>query len=155
MVAVYFLDTSALLKRYVPEIGTSWMQSIADRQNQHLIIVAQITWVEIYSAIARRQREQNLSTTQAQQISTAFNLHWNEQYFTVPIDSSIIQLAAQLVQQHPLRAYDAIQLATALSIKQQLTSPDISNFTFLTADNRLDTIAQLTGLVTDNPNNYP
>ena len=74
MVAVYFLYTSALLKRYVPEIGTSWMQSIADRQNQHLIIIAQITWVEIYSAIARRQREQSLSATQTQQISTAFNL---------------------------------------------------------------------------------
>jgi uncharacterized protein len=155
MVAVYFLDTSALLKRYVPEIGTSWMQSIADRQNQHLIITAQITWVEIYSAIARRQREQSLSDTQAQQISTAFNLHWNEQYFTVPIDSVVIQLAAQLVQQHPLRAYDAVQLATALSIKTQLTSPDIGTFTFLTADHRLDTIAKLTGLLTDTPNNHP
>ncbi len=155
MVAVYFLDTSALLKRYVPEIGTSWMQSITDRQNQHLIIIAQITWVEIYSAIARRQREQSLSGTEAQQISTAFNLHWNEQYFTIPIDSSIIQLAAQLVQQHPLRAYDAVQLATALSIKNQLPSSDIGSFTFLTADNRLDTIAKLTGLSTDNPSNHP
>jgi uncharacterized protein len=55
MVAVYCLDTSALLKRYVPEIGTHWMQSIADPQNQHLLIIAQITWVEIHSAIARRQ----------------------------------------------------------------------------------------------------
>lgn len=28
MVAAYFLDSSALLKRYVPETGTSWIQSL-------------------------------------------------------------------------------------------------------------------------------
>jgi uncharacterized protein len=66
MVAAYFLDTSALLKRYVPEIGTQWMQSIADPQNEHLLIIAQITWVEFHSAIARRQREQSVSAEQAQ-----------------------------------------------------------------------------------------
>jgi uncharacterized protein len=155
MVAVYFLDTSALLKRYVPEIGTHWMQSIADPQNQHLLIIAQITWVEIHSAIARRQREQSISAVQAQQITTAFKLHWNEQYFTAPNDLSIIQLAADLVHQHPLRAYDAVQLAAALNVKAQLASPDMSAFTFLTADNRLCAVASQAGLLTDNPNDHP
>jgi predicted nucleic acid-binding protein len=89
MVAIYFLDTSALIKRYVPEIGTPWMQSIADPKNQHLIIITQITWVEFYSAIARRQREQSIAAATAQKILAAFNFHWNEQYFTVPIDLSV------------------------------------------------------------------
>ncbi|WP_316433832.1 type II toxin-antitoxin system VapC family toxin [Leptolyngbya sp. NK1-12] len=57
MVDAYFLDSSALLKRYVPEVGTAWIQSITDAQNQNLLIVAHIAWVEISSAIARRQRE--------------------------------------------------------------------------------------------------
>jgi uncharacterized protein len=155
MVAVYFIDTSALLKRYVPELGTDWMQSLADPQNQHLLIIAQITWVEIHSAIARREREQSISAVQAQQIMTAFNLHWNEQYFTVPNDLSMIQLAAELVHQHPLRAYDAVQLAAALSIQSQLASPDMSAFTFLTADDRLCTVASQAGLLTENPNDHP
>jgi uncharacterized protein len=155
MVAAYFLDTSALLKRYVPEIGTQWMQSIADPQNEHLLIIAQITWVEFHSAIARRQREHSVSADQAQQILAAFNFHWNEQYFTVPSDFPVMQLAAQLVQQHPLRAYDAVQLAAALSIQNQLAAPDISSFTFLTADDRLCNVSQLAGLLTDNPNRHP
>jgi uncharacterized protein len=155
MVAIYFLDTSALLKRYVPEVGTPWMQAIADPQNQHLLIVAQITWVEFHSAISRRQREQSIAANQAQQILAAFNFHWNEQYFTIPIDLSIMQLAAQLVQQHPLRAYDAVQLAAAISIQNQLVAPDISSFTFLTADDRLCNVSQSTGLLTDNPNRHP
>jgi uncharacterized protein len=154
MVAVYFLDTSALLKRYVPEIGTHWMQSIADPQNQHLLIIAQITWVEIHSAIARRQREKSISAVQAEQTTTAFHRHWNEQYFTVPTDLSIIQHAAELVHQHPLRAYDAIQLAAALTIQTQIASPDISTLKFLTADDRLCTVASQAGLLTDNPNNH-
>ncbi len=155
MVAVYFLDTSALLKRYVPEIGTAWMQSIADPQNQHLIIMAQITWVEFHSAIARRVREQSITPAQAQQITNAFEFHWNTQYFTVPIDQAITQLAGQLVHQHPLRAYDAVQLAAALRIQNQLTTPNISTFTFLTADDRLGQISALTGLLTENPNHHP
>lgn len=155
MVAVYFLDTSALLKRYVPEIGTHWMQSVADPQNQYLLIIAQITWIELHSAIARRQREQSISAVQAEQITTAFHQHWNAQYFTVPTDLSIIKQAAELVHQHPLRAYDAVQLAAALNIQTQLSSPDISTFTFLTADDRLCTVASQAGLLTDNPNDHP
>jgi uncharacterized protein len=155
MVAIYFLDTSALLKRYVPEIGTPWMQALTDPQNQHLLIIAQITRVEFHSAIARRQREQSILSTQAQQIFAAFNYHWNEQYFTVPVDLNITQFAAQLVQQYPLRAYDAVQLAAALSIQNQLAAPDVTSFTFLSADDRLCTISQLAGLLTDNPNQHP
>ena len=30
MVNTYFLDTSALVKRYVPETGSNWIQSITD-----------------------------------------------------------------------------------------------------------------------------
>lgn len=29
MVNAYFLDSSALVKRYVPETGTAWIQAIA------------------------------------------------------------------------------------------------------------------------------
>lgn len=75
MVNVYFLDSSALLKRYVPEVGTAWVQSIADPQNQNLLFVAHITWVEVCSAVARRQREGSVSGVHANQILMAFREH--------------------------------------------------------------------------------
>ena len=83
MVDAYFLDSSALLKRYVPEVGTAWIQSITDDQTQNLLIVAHITWVEICSAVARRQREGSISNIQANQVLAAFRAHWNTQYFIV------------------------------------------------------------------------
>jgi|GEM_PF-2329377 len=51
MVTAYFLDSSALLKRYVPEIGTAWIQSLTLQSNQNLLIVARITWVEVRQRI--------------------------------------------------------------------------------------------------------
>ena len=75
MVDVYFLDSSALLKRYVSEVGTGWIQSIADPQNQSRLIVAHIAWVEVYSAVSRRQREGSFSDVQANQILMAFRSH--------------------------------------------------------------------------------
>ncbi|HEY9663394.1 MAG TPA: type II toxin-antitoxin system VapC family toxin [Allocoleopsis sp.] len=155
MVDAYFLDSSALLKRYVPEVGTAWIQSITNAQNQNLLIVAHITWVEISSAVARRQREGNISSIQANQILAAFRAHWNSQYFIVAIDNTVIDLAGQLVNQHPLRAYDAVQLAAALSLQKQLSPPSVTSFTFLTADTRLLAIAQAENLLADDPNLHP
>jgi uncharacterized protein len=54
---IYFFDSSALVKRYVPEPGTGWIQSLAMAGAGHQIFVARITWVEVLSALARRQRE--------------------------------------------------------------------------------------------------
>lgn len=155
MVSAYFLDSSALLKRYVPEIGTAWIQTITDSQNQNLLIAAHITLVEICSAVTRRQREGSISSNQASQILAAFRVHWNTQYFIVAIDKIVIDLAGQLVSQHPLRAYDAVQLAAALSIQAQLLPPATTSFNFLTADSRLLTIARIEHLLADNPNDYP
>jgi uncharacterized protein len=155
MVDVYFLDSSALLKRYVPEVGTAWVQSITDSQNQNRLIVAHIAWVEVCSAIARRQREGSVSDVQANQILMAFRFHWNSQYFTAAIDETVVNLAGQLVNKHPLRAYDAVQLSAALSIRNEINPADVTSFHFLTADDRLLAIAQSENLLVDNPNWHP
>lgn len=155
MVNVYFLDSSALLKRYVPEIGSALVQSIANPQNQNRLFVAHITWVEICSAVARRQREGSVSDVHANQILMALRAHWGAQYFTAAIDKTIIDLAGQLVKKHPLRAYDAVQLASALSIRDEIKLPSGASFHFLTADDRLLEIAQAENLLVDNPNWHP
>ncbi|WP_445241306.1 type II toxin-antitoxin system VapC family toxin [Microcoleus vaginatus] len=47
MVNAYFLDTSALVKRYVPEIGSEWILSITDPARDNDLAISQITWVEV------------------------------------------------------------------------------------------------------------
>lgn len=53
------------------------------------------------------------------------------------------------------KSYDAIQLASVLRIQPTFATATSTSLVFLTADDRLLTIAQAAGLLTDNPNNHP
>jgi uncharacterized protein len=55
-VSVFYLDTSALVKRYLPEIGSAWVETITDPSSGHTIVTAEIAQVEAAAAIAARQR---------------------------------------------------------------------------------------------------
>ncbi len=155
MVNAYFLDSSALVKRYVPETGSAWVQAIADAATGNLLIIARITWVEVLSALARRQREASLSATDVNLIIQKFRFDLNNQYQVVELDRALVEAAGQLVNQYPLRAYDAIQLASMLRIQPAFATATSTSLVFLSADDRLLIIAQTAGLQTDNPNNYP
>ncbi len=155
MVNAYFLDSSALVKRYVPETGSAWVQALADVATGNLLIIARITWVEVLSALARRQRDGSLSAPDVDLIIQRFRFDLNNQYQVVELDRALAESAGQLINQYPLRAYDAIQLASVLRIQPTFATATSTSLVFLTADDRLLTIAQAAGLVTDNPNNHP
>ena len=153
--SIYFLDSSSLVKRYVAEIGTDWLQTLASPLSSHRLIIARITWVEVLSALARRQREGSLSSTDLTRIAQTFRYDLDMQYQVVELEHPVIELAGQLVRKHPLRAYDAIQLAAALRVRSMLIPMKISPLVFLAADKQLLIAAQAEGLVTDNPNHHP
>ncbi len=152
MVNHYFLDTSAIAKRYIPEIGTPWINAITDPIAKNTLLLCQLAWVELQSAISRRQRENTFTREQAQILSTRFQTHWSTDYHIITVDQTLLNLATELIKKHPLRAYDAVQLASALLIQPNLSSPKTNLFTFVSADDRLLEIAQLEGLTTINPN---
>nr|WP_275974183.1 type II toxin-antitoxin system VapC family toxin [Argonema galeatum] len=149
------MDTSALVKRYIPETGTDWILSITDPATGKDLAIAQITWVEVLSALSRRQRQGSISADRFDLTLQDFRVDFENLYQVIEVDRSLIEIAGQLVIQYPLRAYDAVQLASALRVQSLLASlPDIE-LVFVTADDRLINVAQTEGLVTDNPNNYP
>lgn len=154
MVNAYFLDSSALVKRYVPEIGTNWILSITDPATSHALAIAQITWVEVMSALARRQREGSLSTEQFIFTLQDFRYDFENLFQVIDIDQALIETAGELVIQYPLRAYDAVQLASALRFQSNLTQIPNNQLVFVSADERLINVAQTEGLIADNPNNY-
>ncbi len=155
MVNIYFLDSSALVKRYVPETGSNWVKAIANPQVGNTLIIARITWVEVLSALSRRQREGSLTATDVNQIIQTFRSDLNTQYQVIEVDPVLIEKAGQLVVQYPLRAYDSIQLGSALNAQSSYAPIANSQFIFVTADARLINIAQFENLMSDNPNNYP
>jgi uncharacterized protein len=64
MVNHYFLDTSTLAKRYIPEIGTPWINRITTTTANNILLLSQLAWVELQRAISRRQRENALTPEQ-------------------------------------------------------------------------------------------
>ncbi len=151
----YFLDSSALVKRYISETGSAWVQLQTDQETGNLLFIARITWVEVISALARRQREGSLTSADVAFVENEFRSDLNNQYQVIELDSTLAQTAGQLVGQYPLRAYDAVQLASVLRIQPAFATTQSTQLIFLTADNRLSAIATALGLLTDNPNNHP
>ena len=106
--SIYFLDSSALVKRYVTERGSTWIRGLCDPHARNPIIIARVTWVEVLSAFARRQREGRWALDDVKDAIQALRFDLDAQYQVSEFDRGIAEAAGDLVVRHPLRAYDAI-----------------------------------------------
>ncbi len=153
--SLYFLDSSAIVKRYVAEIGTGWVLNLHKPFAQNIIYVAQITGVEVVSAISRRLRGNKLTQKSADKAIFRFKRDFASKLRIIRTNDIIISEAMQLSEKHFLRGYDAVQLAIALELEKRFTVKNFASIIFISADNALNSAAQTEGLTIDNPNNYP
>ena len=70
--AFYYVDSSALVKRYISETGSAWVLSLFDPGLNNDVLIAAITGVEIIAAITRRARGPSISTTDATAVYAQF-----------------------------------------------------------------------------------
>lgn len=150
----YFIDSSALAKRYMPETGTTWVRHLTQPHSGNDIFVAQITVVEILSAIARGYHDGNIDRKTLQSFRQLVVRHMQTQYHVMVLSNIIVKRSLDLHEGYRLRAYDAVQLASALALQQQADALG-GMITFIAADTRLLQAAGGEGLTTDTPNNYP
>jgi uncharacterized protein len=151
--ADFFLDTSALAKRYVTETGSKWIRSILAVEDNY-IFIARITQVEIASAFSRRTLDKKMTARDHRAALDLFAFHMVIRFKKVEIDIALCANAARLADMYALRAYDSVQLACALRANQALRVAQRSNLTFLSADMRLLQGAQNEGLPVDNPDDH-
>ena len=57
---LYFLDTSALVKRYVTELGSNWVMAQCQPKAGNTIVISQAALVEAVAAFCRKTREQSI-----------------------------------------------------------------------------------------------
>jgi predicted nucleic acid-binding protein len=155
MVNVAYFDTSALLKQYVTETGSNWVRAYLSSATAPTVFTSQLTAVEATCAFARRLRDGTLLPSDHATAVRAFDYDIAYRYTLLDVMPVTIDAARRLANRHPLRAYDAVQLATAWSLDQDLVSTGEAPLTFICADDRLLSVAQAEGLRTDNPNHYP
>jgi hypothetical protein len=109
--STFFADTSALAKRSLAKIGSAWVIGWIEPRAGNVIIVAELTTVEMFALMARRQREGALPSSSATILQNDFLVHIETEYLTVPLDRSVLGSARTLTGKHPLRTLDALQLA--------------------------------------------
>jgi predicted nucleic acid-binding protein len=154
-VSYYFLDSSALIKRYILENGTRWVRSFTTSTIGNTIIVSPVTQVEVISGISRRKREGTITPRTAHAIRLLIDRHIQREYTVIELTSIISRRAEDLLEKHPLRAYDAIQLASALEGNDQLNRVRLTPLIFVSADTRLLSVAAAETLAVDDPNHHP
>lgn len=163
MPAVYFLDTSAALARYLRRApGHSWVSAICAPQQRNAVCIALITEVEMSSAINQLARGKVLRQKQRNEALTLF---WSQieedQYRVIPVSEAIVMRAAMLCNAHPLRGYDAVQLACALAVRDAMRAVaagshiSVQEPRFVSEDKRLLNAAAAEGFAVENPLDHP
>ena len=152
--AAYYLDTSALIKGYVHELGSHWVQTILESDQKHELYTVHIAGAEFFAALYRRLRDKNLSKPMTARLANRFRADLTALYSIVAVDDDLINQAIDLIQKHPLRGYDAVHLAAALELHDFRQRLQLSTLTFVSADGEQLNVAKAAGLQTENPNLY-
>ena len=128
------LDASALAKRYIQEDGSQRVGQLCAQAEE--VILSVVSIAEIISAFNRRRREKRLTARQYTTLKKDLAADAN-QATVLSITSPVLKKAIVALEKSPLRALDAIGVATALD-----TSCDL----FVSADARQCTAARALGL---------
>lgn len=153
--AIYFIDSSALVKRYLSEVGSAWVLGLFDPTLNNEVFIAAITGVEIIAAITRRSRSGSISITDATLIRNQFKNDLQKDYQIVEITETIINSGMVLSENYGLRGYDAIQLAAGGAVNTICIANGLPPIIFVSADNELNGAVISEGLMIENPNSYP
>jgi predicted nucleic acid-binding protein len=96
VVTAYFVDSSALVKRYVLETGTSWVRRLTRRNPSTVIYIAHITAVEVTCAVARRRKGKTLTLPHASSIGRRFRQHLDARYTVIEVTPELLDEAMRL-----------------------------------------------------------
>ena len=137
---ILYLDASALVKRYVMELGSDLVNDVTDEAD--LIGTALISRAEVAAAFAKAVRTGALKRDEGSKSLHAFRKDWHD-LVRVQVTETAIARADALAWEYNLRGYDAVHLAAAL-LWQETMDEQVTMATF---DQALWEAAEKVGLV--------
>ena len=109
---VYF-DTSALIKLLIDERGSD--RAVELWQRADIAVASQLVYVEARAALAAAHRGTRLDDSGLDHARAGLEALQAELRL-VAVDDALARVAGDLAEQHGLRGYDAVHLASALAI---------------------------------------
>jgi predicted nucleic acid-binding protein len=146
----YYFDTSALVKHYHPEPGSTKVDQILGESGSDYLI-ARLTLTEVPSVFAKQVRIGEITDADLDRLRLRFFADVAIRVVTpVRILNAHFESAADLIAKYgktrQIHTLDALQLAVALSVQQPTAIDHI-----VAADQRLCDIALLEGFAVINP----
>jgi uncharacterized protein len=139
-----FLDSSALVKRYIEEEGSDKVNALLE---EGLIAAAsRLAYPEILAAITRRHKAGHLETPVFERIRKAFKADWAS-FTVIEMRSEVFRFVDTVIDRHALKGAAGIHLSTALWLKETMKEDVV----FMASDVELLKAAKAEKLKTLNP----
>jgi len=117
---ICYLDSSALVKRYLTEPGSSQTRELIG--NAEALGTAVISRAEVISALRKAVRLGALPLEEAEAARRLLQIDWRD-FARIPVSEHLIDRASDLAWMHGLRGYDSVQLAAAVIWQEDLGIP--------------------------------
>jgi uncharacterized protein len=141
---VTYFDTSALVKRYdIREAGAPRIQAFFS--TPQIVYTSALTLVEMMSAFRTKQRTGEFTTSDMNIAIRDYNVHSPLDYKLIHPQNTTLHLAERLVLTYKIRAYDAVHVATALTIVN-VAKIMPAQLEFYTSDKDQAAVAQVEGI---------
>lgn len=108
-----YFETSAIMKLVVVEEGSDEAGAVWDGSD--LLITSRLSYAEARAALAAARRAKRLSEKELQGAKTALERRFQE-IDLIELTSEVVRSAGDLAERHALRGYDAVHLASALTL---------------------------------------
>ena len=136
---ILYLDTSAWVKLYVREAGSTELRKLTAKADA--IAVSVVAYPDARAAFARLKAQGISTDTKHQQRLAQLNLDW-ENMLRIELVAAVVRSAGDLAEIYGLRGFDSIHLASALWLKEKTSTP----LQFAVFDQRLRVAAERAGL---------
>jgi uncharacterized protein len=134
---ILYLDTSSLVKLYLEETGSDDVRLLVEQAD--VVAGSVVAYPEARAALARRRREQSMSLVDHRRTVAALDADWPG-VLALEVSGSLARNAGELAERHRLRGFDAIHLASYLSLVREFPDEGVR---FSSADRALERAARL------------
>lgn len=152
---VYYFARSALVKRSTQAVGSPWGRGRTDAPVGNAVFTALMTGGESVAALARRARRRLIAWPEAMATTGVCTSHCTTQSQRVLTTAAMVEHAMDLAEQHGRRGYDAVQLASACAVQTELTTSDVGQCVFVSAEAHVHQAAQAQGRAGEHPHDHP
>ncbi len=146
---IYYLDTSALMKRYISEPGSNVVRELFDGlTDSDELTASYLTLLEVNSTATRLLNGRVLTQQAYENILDQFTQDIPDYGFTlIPVQNELIDRGITIAREYSLRSLDAMHFISTL-IASSLSSQDIY---MVSADRELIAACEVYGISTLNP----